>query len=145
MRQVAKSIPVDSTIEFLEARDYIKSNSDGTYSWNFNMQTGAFFSYKECLHEYMKHFRLKYKAQAYRSIKEALHELDLDIQHPKTWNIAMDERKHRSITTEFGKWFTANYGTCSGREQRKLYCRLYMQLRAGKLKIQQQQNCNSLD
>lgn len=139
MRPVAKSVPVDSTIEFLEARDYIKSNSDGTYSWNFNMQTGAFFSYKECLHEYMLAFGLRFKAQAYRSIRDALSELGLDIQHPKSWNIAMDERKHRSITTKFGEWFTANYGTCSGREQRKLYCRLYMQLRAGKLKIQQQQ------
>lgn len=135
MRQVTQSIPVDSTIEFLEARDYIKSNSDGTYSWNFSMQTGDFFSYKECLADFMKHFRLRYKAQAYRSIKEALHELALEIQQPKSWNIAMDERKHRSITTEFGQWFTENYGPCSGREQRKLYCRLYMQLRAGKIKI----------
>lgn len=139
MRQVAKSVPVDSTIEFLEERDYIKSNSDGTYSWSFSMNDGAFFSYKSCLHEYMQAFGLKYKAQAYRSIRDALHELDLDIQHPKSWNIAMDERKHRSITTEFGQWFTEKYGPCSGREQRKLYCRLYMQLRAGKLKIQQQQ------
>lgn len=135
MRQVAKSIPVDSTIEFLEARDYIKGNPDGTYSWSFSMQDGAFFSYKECLHDFMKFFGLRYKAQAYRSLRDALSELDLDIQHPKSWNIAMDERKHRSITTEFGQWFLAKYGPCSGREQRKLYCRLYMQLRAGKLKI----------
>lgn len=135
MRPIAKNIPVDSTIEFLEEREYIKSNTDGTHSWNFNIQTGEYFSYKECLNDFMKHFNLKYKAQAYRSIKEALQELDLDIQHPKTYNLIMDERKHRSITTEFGHWFTQKYGPCSGSEQRKLYCRLYMQLRAGKLKI----------
>lgn len=135
MRQVTKSIPVDSTIEFLEARDYIKSNSDGTYSWNFSMQTGEFFSYKSCLHEYMQAFGLKYKAQAYRSIKAALHELALEIQQPKSWNIAMDERKHRSICSPYGEWFIAKYGPCRGVEQRRLYCRMYHQWKAGKIDI----------
>lgn len=138
MRPITKSIPVDSTIEFLEARDYIKGNADGTYSWNLNIQTGAFFSYKECLADFMKFFRLKYKAAAYRSIKDALNELDLDIQHPKSWNIAMDERKHRSICSPYGEWFIAKYGPCRGVEQRRLYCRLYHQWKSGKLKIQQQ-------
>lgn len=130
-----KLIPSDVVTEWLEARDYIKSNTDGTYSWNFNIQTGEYFSYKECLHDFVKHYNLKYKSQAYRSIKEALQELDLDIQHPKTYNRIMDERKHRSITTDFGHWFIQKYGPCSGVEQRRLYCRLYQQWKAGKLNI----------
>lgn len=135
MRPTAKSIPVDSTIEFLEEKDYIKSNTDGTYSWNFSINDGEYFSYKECLADFMKHFSIPYKAAAYRSLKEALQELDLDIQHPKTMNLIMDERKHRSTTTDFGRWFIAHHGSATG-ENRKKYCRLYMQWKAGKINLE---------
>lgn len=134
MRKIAKSIPTDSTIEFLEEKEYIKGNTDGTYSWNFNHQTGEFFSYNECIDVFKSHFGLKYKAQAYRSLRDALAEIDLDIKQPKSWNIAMDDRKHRSITTEFGKWFIDHYGSATV-ENRKLYCRLYMQWKAKKLEL----------
>lgn len=134
MRPIAKSIPTDSTIEFLEERNYIKENNDGTYSWNFSTNNGEFFSYDATIPEFQKHFGLKYKAAAYRSIKEALHEIDLDVKQPKSWNIAMDDRKHRSITTEFGKWFIDHYGSATV-ENRKLYCRLYMAFHAGKIDI----------
>lgn len=134
MRPVAKSVPVDSTIEFLEERDYIKENTDGTHSWNFNLQTGEFFSYQTTLRDFMQHFGLKYKAAAYRSLRDALDVLGLDVKQCKGWNLTLDERKHRSITTDFGRWFTNKFGPATG-DNRKLYCRLYMQLRAGKLDI----------
>ena len=81
--------------------------------------------------ELMTHFHITNKAQAYRSIKAALDEIDLRPIHAWVMNMNMIDRP---VTTEFGRWFQENYGPCC-RENKKLYSRLYHQWKSGTLDI----------